>query len=286
MDDRTVYVVRVCPACPGCPTRRPGKERTSVSRQQELLPKDVTHGWMERVFSKCGTVVYVSVPRYKSSGDPKGFAFVEFEKEEEAREAIQVRKRPIRAGADPLQETHGLFLQTLNNPPEDAPRKAGIFPRTRCGKPVHLPGEEEEEEEEKKKRKKKKKKESSAAKEQPKEAEKPAPKRRRSTAEAGPGGKTARKVSEKKRRRSQTTDESENDVPAKMRKTRASQDVTETSEWPKLRVPDARAQVPAHRKNTRCLQVPSFRGRKTAERTETRTKRRPRGKERRSTERS
>lgn len=34
----------------------------------ELLPKDVTHGWIERVFSKCGNVVYVSVPRYKSTG--------------------------------------------------------------------------------------------------------------------------------------------------------------------------------------------------------------------------
>lgn len=53
----------------------------------------MTHGWIERVFAKCGTVVYVSVPRYKSSGDPKGFAFVEFEKEEEARQAIEVRTR-------------------------------------------------------------------------------------------------------------------------------------------------------------------------------------------------
>lgn len=60
---------------------------------QELLPKDVTHGWIERVFTKCGNVVYVSIPRYKSSGDSKGFAFVEFEKEEEARQAIEVRTR-------------------------------------------------------------------------------------------------------------------------------------------------------------------------------------------------
>lgn len=50
----------------------------------------MTHGWIERVFSKCGNVVYVSVPRYKSSGDSKGFAFVEFEKKEEASNAIEV----------------------------------------------------------------------------------------------------------------------------------------------------------------------------------------------------
>lgn len=51
----------------------------------------MTHSWIERVFTKCGNVVYVSIPRYKSSGDSKGFAFVEFEKEEEAHKAIEVR---------------------------------------------------------------------------------------------------------------------------------------------------------------------------------------------------
>uniref|UniRef100_A0A8C4I1R7 La-related protein 7 n=1 Tax=Dicentrarchus labrax TaxID=13489 RepID=A0A8C4I1R7_DICLA len=85
----------------------------------ELLPKDVTHSWIERVFTKCGNVVYVSIPRYKSSGDSKGFAFVEFEKEEEAQKAIEM----------------------LNNPPEDAPRKPGIFPRTKSRKPLPLPGD-------------------------------------------------------------------------------------------------------------------------------------------------
>ncbi|XP_059392099.1 la-related protein 7 isoform X2 [Carassius carassius] len=74
----------------------------------ELLPKSVTHVWLERVFSKCGNVVYVSLPRYKSTGHPKGFAFVEFETEEQAQKAIEM----------------------LNNPPEDAPRKPGIFPKT------------------------------------------------------------------------------------------------------------------------------------------------------------
>lgn len=57
---------------------------------QELLPKTVTHLWVERVFSKCGNVVYVSIPRYKSTGHPKGFGFVEFETEEQAQKAIEV----------------------------------------------------------------------------------------------------------------------------------------------------------------------------------------------------
>ena len=54
------------------------------------MPKDVTHSWIERVFTKCGNVVYISIPRYRTSGDSKGFAFVEFETEEQAQKAIEV----------------------------------------------------------------------------------------------------------------------------------------------------------------------------------------------------
>ncbi|XP_031323279.1 la-related protein 7 isoform X2 [Camelus dromedarius] len=80
----------------------------------ELLPKNVNHSWIERVFGKCGNVVYISIPHYKSTGDPKGFAFVEFETKEQAAKAIEF----------------------LNNPPEEAPRKPGIFPKTVKNKPI------------------------------------------------------------------------------------------------------------------------------------------------------
>ncbi|XP_020007690.2 la-related protein 7 isoform X1 [Castor canadensis] len=96
----------------------------------ELLPKNVNHSWIERVFGKCGNVVYVSIPHYKSTGDPKGFAFVEFETKEQAAKAIEF----------------------LNNPPEEAPRKPGIFPKTVKNKPIPTLRVAEE------KRKKKKKK--------------------------------------------------------------------------------------------------------------------------------
>ncbi|MGH0150934.1 UNVERIFIED_CONTAM: hypothetical protein FKN15_060730 [Acipenser sinensis] len=100
----------------------------------ELLPKNVTHSWLERVFTKCGNVVYISVPRYKSTGDPKGFAFIEFETESQAEKAIEM----------------------LNNPPEDASRKPGIFPKTVKRKPIALNTSECSVVEEKKKKKKKK----------------------------------------------------------------------------------------------------------------------------------
>lgn len=96
----------------------------------ELLPKNVNHSWIEKVFGKCGNVVYVSIPHYKSTGDPKGFAFVEFETKEQAAKAIEF----------------------LNNPPEEAPRKPGIFPKTVKSKPI--PSLRVAEEKKKKKKKK------------------------------------------------------------------------------------------------------------------------------------
>ncbi|XP_040887784.1 la-related protein 7 isoform X2 [Toxotes jaculatrix] len=181
----------------------------------ELLPKDVTHSWIERVFTKCGNVVYVSIPRYKSSGDSKGFAFVEFEEVEQAQKAIEM----------------------LNNPPEDAPRKPGIFPKTKSRKAIPLPGDPPPsgEEEEKKKKKKKKKKEGATvpapaeeAKEHAMEAEPSEQKRKHSAAgdfelEEASSQKTPGKLSEKKRRRSQTVGGSDSEVPSKIRKTSESE---------------------------------------------------------------
>ncbi|XP_063043564.1 la-related protein 7 isoform X2 [Engraulis encrasicolus] len=123
--------------------RRPlGSDPIDVDQRTiyvELLPKDVSHAWVERVFSQCGTIVYVSLPRYKSTGQPKGFAFVEFQTVEQTQKAIEL----------------------LNNPPEDAPRKAGIFPKTKKNKPLpQLAADDSTREEDEDDRKKKKKKKS------------------------------------------------------------------------------------------------------------------------------
>ncbi|MBZ3875215.1 La-related protein 7 [Sciurus carolinensis] len=106
------------------------KDEDECTVYVELLPKNVNHSWIERVFGKCGNVVYISIPHYKSTGDPKGFAFVEFETKEQAAKAIEF----------------------LNNPPEEAPRKPSIFPKTVKNKPIPGLGVAEE----KKKKKKKK----------------------------------------------------------------------------------------------------------------------------------
>ncbi|XP_036407210.1 la-related protein 7 isoform X1 [Megalops cyprinoides] len=180
----------------------------------ELLPKNVTHSWIERVFSKCGTVVYTSVPRYKSTGQPKGFAFIEFETGEQAQKAIEM----------------------LNNPPEDAPRKAGIFPKTKKNKPVPLPVSEDTAHEEKKKKKRKKSR--SSRKEC---AAQPAPETKEQEAETvpEPSDRKRKRVTEgaenedvdvqktpakreKKRRRSRSVEgsggDTQDEMPSKMRK--------------------------------------------------------------------
>ncbi|XP_069045631.1 la-related protein 7 [Lepisosteus oculatus] len=156
----------------------------------ELLPRNVTHSWIERVFSKCGNVVYISVPRFKSTGDPKGFAFVEFETEEQAQKAIEM----------------------LNNPPEDAPRKPGIFPKTVKNKPVPLSTSEDTVQEEKKKKKRKKSRSSrkdntaqppAASKEtKPDVKAEPADKkkRHRGASESETDGAEVQKTSDKKKR--------------------------------------------------------------------------------------
>ncbi|CAG5929300.1 unnamed protein product [Menidia menidia] len=191
------------------PIGDPPKNVDSRTVYVELLPKDVTHSWIERVFSKCGNVVYVSIPRYKASQDSKGFAFVEFEKEEEAQQAIEI----------------------LNNPPEDAPRKPGIFPKTLSGKQIPFPTVNPASGEEEKKKRKKKKKKDAASVRAPAEVKEPAKEAapsglKRKHPEAGgsdPDVATAKKasgkLSEKKRRRSQTAEAADSHVPSKIRKT-------------------------------------------------------------------
>jgi La-related protein 7 len=58
---------------------------------KENLPSNVYHELVKRVFSRFGNVAYVSLPKYKSTGQIKGFAFVEFDSEQGAENANKVR---------------------------------------------------------------------------------------------------------------------------------------------------------------------------------------------------
>ncbi|KAL7644486.1 UNVERIFIED_CONTAM: hypothetical protein RMT77_005318 [Armadillidium vulgare] len=55
----------------------------------ENLPLNSTHDWLQKVFSLYGTIDYISLPRFRNNGRPKGFAFVEFSTPQEAQKAIE-----------------------------------------------------------------------------------------------------------------------------------------------------------------------------------------------------
>ncbi|XP_041363125.1 la-related protein 7-like [Gigantopelta aegis] len=74
----------------------------------ECLPRTATHEWVQKTFSQCGEVAYVSLPRYHTTGDLKGFGFVEFLTDDGADKACEL----------------------LNNPPPDSTARAGKFPKS------------------------------------------------------------------------------------------------------------------------------------------------------------
>ncbi|XP_038061566.1 la-related protein 7-like [Patiria miniata] len=94
------------------PIEEPKYNIDDVTVYVENLPHNVDHDMLSKAFSACGTVAYISLPRYKGTGDPKKFAFIEFSTPEGAAKACKL----------------------LNNPPRDKPDPDGHFPTTRKGR--------------------------------------------------------------------------------------------------------------------------------------------------------
>ncbi|XP_026733261.1 la-related protein 7-like isoform X1 [Trichoplusia ni] len=54
----------------------------------ESIPVTASREWLQRVFSDYGHVAYISLPKFKNSQKIKGFAFIEFDKPEDAQKCI------------------------------------------------------------------------------------------------------------------------------------------------------------------------------------------------------
>ena len=50
----------------------------------EKFPIEVGHQQLAEIFSRAGKVRHVSLPKFKNSGEHKGFAFIEFDSAEKA----------------------------------------------------------------------------------------------------------------------------------------------------------------------------------------------------------
>ena len=50
----------------------------------ENFPENLSHEHLALIFSRAGKMKHVSIPKYKHSKQSKGFAFIEFDTEEDA----------------------------------------------------------------------------------------------------------------------------------------------------------------------------------------------------------
>ena len=56
----------------------------------ENFPDYINHDQLASIFKKAGSVKHVSIPKYKATKAGKGFAFIEFSSQEEAKAAVEI----------------------------------------------------------------------------------------------------------------------------------------------------------------------------------------------------
>lgn len=100
----------------------------------ENVPRLVDHAWLEKNFLNFGPIAYISLPKFKS-GQPKGFAFIEFMRKESAQgclEAYQGEGSILPDDMDPGQLMSVLTFneeqkQNQNRATSDSGRKLFIY---------------------------------------------------------------------------------------------------------------------------------------------------------------
>lgn len=94
----------------------------------ENVPRHVDHAWLEKIFLSFGPISYISLPKFRRSGEPKGFAFVEFERKESALgclEAYQGQGAILPGDMDPGKL---MSVQTFNEEQELNRKGGGVTP--------------------------------------------------------------------------------------------------------------------------------------------------------------
>jgi RNA recognition motif-containing protein len=77
--------------------RIPYKKDTARQREEdkaivylESFPEELSHEELASVFKRAGRIKHVSMPKYKNGRQSKGFAFIEFSSENDAKEAVKL----------------------------------------------------------------------------------------------------------------------------------------------------------------------------------------------------
>lgn len=60
---------------------------------QENLPSKIDNQKIRKQFEEFGKVTYISLPKFKTTNQLKGFAFIEYDQKSDAKKAIEVLEK-------------------------------------------------------------------------------------------------------------------------------------------------------------------------------------------------
>ena len=156
----SVRQIRRIKPLPEQPNIESVEARTIYVELNYVDPSTITNDMIRHVFSKYGNVSYVSMPKFKHNGLPKGFAFIEFSDEDGAKNsmiAFVKAKRKIPSALDPseLQSIKSYNIEQEELEKSETKSKKQSVTQPSPAKKCKVEEEEEATETQKKKRKRK-----------------------------------------------------------------------------------------------------------------------------------
>ena len=111
---------------PYSPTKIKSEEETEACTiYVENVPAHVNHEWLETIFQVFGPIAYISVPKFKHNGQPKGFAFVEFKTAEYAGRCLEAYGQEGACLSEEIDPSNLLSVKTF-----EGAKSTGSSPQT------------------------------------------------------------------------------------------------------------------------------------------------------------
>ncbi|XP_072938815.1 la-related protein 7-like [Epargyreus clarus] len=96
----------------------------------ESIPVTANREWLQRVFSEYGHIAYISLPKFKNTQKIKGYAFIEFDKPQDAQKCINAFTKmgcKLPTGMPP-EELSSIKMFSVDNPDDVAENKEEYEP--------------------------------------------------------------------------------------------------------------------------------------------------------------